>query len=193
MKNFKEYTDEQLMGLLKAGNRNAFECIYKRYWARLFDAAYRRLKSKEAAEEIVQDLFTYLWCKREAITLNHSFSTYINVALKYKIFNYIRDEAIRRKNIQIAHQFQPVYHNAVSDGIAYDELSGLIEKEINKLPEKCRLVFTLSRNDNFSFKEIAKELNISISTVEKHIGKALKILKTNLKDHIALLIYVFLS
>src|SRR5690606_9146689 len=118
---------------------------------------------------------------------------YINVALKYRVFNYIRNEVSRQKNIQLAQQALPVYENAVSDRIAYDELSVLIEKEINKLPEKCRLVFTLSRNDNFSFKEIAKELNISISTVEKHIGKALKILRTNLKDHIALLIYIFLA
>ncbi len=181
------------MWLLKEGNRKAFECIYRRYWPRLFDAAFRRLQSKEAAEEIVQDLFTYLWFKREAITLDYSFATYINVALKYRVFNYIRNEVSRQKNIQLAQQALPVYENAVSDRIAYDELSVLIEKEINKLPEKCRLVFTLSRNDNFSFKEIAKELNISISTVEKHIGKALKILRTNLKDHIALLIYIFLA
>src|SRR5690606_39760734 len=65
---------------------------------------------------------------------------YINVALKYRVFNYIRNEVSRQKNIQLAQQAQPVYENAVSDRIAHDELSGLIEKEINKLPEKCRLV-----------------------------------------------------
>ena len=91
------------------------------------------------------------------------------------------------------YQSKVAYNNSVGESIAYNELNELIEKEINSLPEKCKLVFTLSREENFSFKEIANELNISISTVEKHIVKALKILRTKLKDHIALLIFFFLS
>lgn len=193
MKNYKGYTDEQLILLLKAGNRNAFGCIYKRHWSSLFDTAYGKLQSTEAAEEVVQDLFLYLWCKREEITINYSFSTYIHTALKYRIYNYLRDEINRKKNIRLVYQSKVAYNNSVGESIAYNELNELIEKEINSLPEKCKLVFTLSREENFSFKEIANELNISISTVEKHIVKALKILRTKLKDHIALLIFFFLS
>src|SRR5690554_5350973 len=135
------------MLLLKEGNRKAFECIYQRHWLRLYDVAYGRLKSKEAAEEVVQDLFTYIWIKRETISLNYTFATYIQVALRYKVFNYIRKEVSRKKNIQIAQQLQPIHHNGVSEGIDYNELSELIEKEVSKLPEKCRQVFKLSRND----------------------------------------------
>jgi RNA polymerase sigma-70 factor (ECF subfamily) len=101
------YSDEQLIQLLKGGDREAFECIYRKYWPRLFDAAYKRVKSKEGAEEVIQELFTYIWCKREELQLTHAFSTYIHAALKYRIFNYIRNEVTKNKHIDSVKQTPP--------------------------------------------------------------------------------------
>lgn len=185
MKPYNLYTDEQLIQLLSGGDRKAFEYIFKKYWPLLFDAAYKRVNSKEVAEEIIQELFTYLWCKRGNIQLTQSFSTYIYVALKYRIFNHIRTELNKKKYAQWVTESQPRFINAVEENILFNELNSNIEREINNLPERCKQVFQLSRKENLTFKEIALKLDISINTVEKHIGKALKILRTNLKDHIA--------
>lgn len=99
MKFLNTYTDEQLLKLLINGDRKAFESIYKKYWPLLLDSAYKRVKSREVAEEIIQDLFTYLWCKREEIQITHSFSCYIHTALKYRIFNFIRKEIVNNKYV----------------------------------------------------------------------------------------------
>lgn len=192
MKPYNLYSDEQLIQLIRGGDRKAFECIFKKYWQLLFDTAYKRINSKEDAEEIIQELFTYLWCKREKLQLTHSFSTYIQVALKYRVFNYIRTEVNRKKYMESVKQTQPHYDHAVEESVLYNELSTVIEKEISNLPEKCGQVFKLSRKENLTFKEIAAKLEISINTVEKHVGKALKILRANLKDHIAIFTFLFL-
>lgn len=192
MKYFETYTDVQLLQLIKGGDRKAFESIYKKYWPILFDTAYKRVKSKEAAEEIIQELFTYLWCKREELQLTHSFSTYIHVALKYRIFNYIRKEINNNKYVDHIKKSQPHFNNAVEESVLYNELNLALEKEINNLPKKCKQVFHLSRKENLTLKEIAAELDISINTVEKHLGKALKIIRGNLKDYVATITFLFL-
>lgn len=192
MKYFETYTDVQLLQLIKGGDRKAFESIYKKYWPILFDTAYKRVKSKEAAEEIIQELFTYLWCKREELQLTHSFSTYIHVALKYRIFNYIRKETNNNKYVDHIKKSQPHFNNAVEESVLYNELNLALEKEINNLPKKCKQVFHLSRKENLTLKEIAAELDISINTVEKHLGKALKIIRGNLKDYVATITFLFL-
>lgn len=185
MKSLDSYSDKQLLHMLRDGDRKAFESIYKRYWPQLFDAAYKRIKSREIAEEIIQELFTYLWCKRKEIEIVHSFSTYMNVALKYKVFNYVRKEINKNKYIDSVKQIQ-TFNYAVDESVLYNELNAVIEKEINNLPERCKQVFQLSRNENLTLKEIALKLDISISTVEKQVSKALKILRNNLKDYIAI-------
>lgn len=190
MKTVDIHSDEELLQLLKCGDRKVFEHIYKKYWPRLFDAAYKRVKSKEAAEEIIQELFTYIWCKREELQLTHSFSTYIYSALKYRIFNYIRAEIVKNRYVNSVKQTQSHFSYAVEESVLYNELNGVLEKEINNLPERCRQVFNLSRKENLSFKEIATKLDISINTVEKQVGKALKILRTNLKDYMANLTFL---
>jgi RNA polymerase sigma-70 factor (ECF subfamily) len=79
----------------------------------------------------------------------------------------------------------------VEESVLYNELNTAIEKEINDLPERCRQAFKLSRKENLTFKEIAAKLDISVNTVEKHVAKALKILRTNLKDYIATFTFLF--
>jgi RNA polymerase sigma-70 factor (ECF subfamily) len=186
------FSDEVLLELLKDDDRKAFECLYRKYWSRLYDTAYKRLKSREAVEEIIQDLFTTLWCKRETIQITHSFSTYIFASLKYRIINYIRLEIVKNKYIHSVKHTQLSYDYAVEESVSYNELNTALESTINDLPERCRLVFNLSRKENLSFKEIAAELNISINTVEKQIGKALKILRANLKDYVPTFAFLFL-
>lgn len=184
------YSDEQLLKLLKDDDERAFKSLYGRYWPKLFETAYKRLKSNEAAEEIVQDIFTTLWCNRMKIEVRHTFSTYIHSALKYKVLDYYRSLIIQNRYIEAVQQEKTHYSLQVEEKLIFNELNTAIEAEISRLPDKCREVFNLSRKENLSFKEIALQMEISVNTVEKHVGKALKILRTNLKEYISISILI---
>jgi|SRR5690554_4143426 len=180
------YSDEQLLTLIKCGDERAFDLLYKKHWSLLFDAAYKRLKSREVAEEIVQDLFASLWSSRKHIEIQQSFLAYIHSALKYKVISYYRSNAIQNKYLDTLQHEKSGFVLHVEEKLIYNELNTAIEAEIIGLPDKCRKVFNLSRKENLSFKEIALQMDISVNTVEKHIGKALKILRTNLKEYISI-------
>src|SRR5690554_3447737 len=130
MKFSNTYSDEELLELLKGGDRKAFECLYRKYWSRLFDSAYKRLKSKEAVEEIIQELFISIWCKRETIEITHSLSTYLYASLKYRIFNHIRSEIVKNKYIESIKHNQAHHDYAVEESILYNELNSVIEGKI---------------------------------------------------------------
>src|SRR5688572_24325986 len=95
MKNFKAYSDEGLLKLLKRQELGAFEEIYMRYWKKLYTAAYKRVQSREISEELVQDIFTSLWVNRQVLKVE-TLSAYLYSAIKYKVINHLEKEISRR-------------------------------------------------------------------------------------------------
>ncbi|MDB5263234.1 MAG: polymerase, sigma-24 subunit, subfamily [Adhaeribacter sp.] len=182
------FTDEQLLLFLKENNENAFDEIYNRYWAKLFSQAYKRLANKETTEELLQDLFTKLWLNRHQINITSSLGAYLSGSIKYLVLNQIEKEGVRQR-FAVAHKQSLVtHHNLTEETIISQELEGLVAQEVEKLSPKCKSVFVLSRFDQYSNKDIAQRLNISEKTVENHIAKAIKLLKSNLKESLAAVI-----
>lgn len=177
------YTDAQLFSLVKKGNKEAFDRLYKKYWPILLDEAFKRLHSKEESEEIVQEFFIYLWVNKERIFLTHSFSSYVLTAIRYRVFNQIRRSIIEEKYIGFVMNAGPQHDDTVEEYVLYNDLKAAYDKEIESLPERCREVYTLRREGNLSFKEIAEKLDISVNTVDKQLTKALKRLREKLKDY----------
>ena len=177
-----KYSGKRIIDSFELKDLSTFEAIYRRYWSELFDAAYQRIHSAEKAEEIIQELFVELWEKREQIQIKESVAAYLFTALKFRILNYLRHEKVREAHLQIIRDNVPVSTNCLEEEIYVNELDTAYKSEVNNLPEKCRAAFELSRNEQLSFKEIAIKLNVSVNTVEKHVGKALKVLRFNLKD-----------
>lgn len=175
-------SDMELFALAKHENIEAFEIMYKRYWPELTDAAYKRLQSRQKAEDIVQEIFISLYNKRNVLELTVSLRAYLSKALKYKVLNEYRSEAVRNNYISSLF-FKDNCKNDFAEMLEAKELHSKIDLLLLQLPDKCRRVFYLSRNENMTNKEIAMELNISVSTVEKHICKALKVLKGSLKTY----------
>ncbi|MCC8411265.1 RNA polymerase sigma-70 factor [Mucilaginibacter sp. UR6-1] len=184
----KGKTDEELIDHIRDHSLPAFNELYDRYWNPLLAKAADRLKNREDAEEVLQELFVNLWRRRERLVLQFTFRTYIYAALKYEILRQVAKSQIRRNEVALE-------DNSLMEFLSLDEsffsveikeLQVQIEQEINKLPEKCRLIFRMSRNEGMSAKEIADNLNLSTRTVENQIGKALKILKGSLKSFIFL-------
>lgn len=186
MRDYEKLSDDDLAGLLKKGNITAFEEIYNRYWSRLYSAAYKRLRSREVCQEIVQDLFTSFWLGRKEFQLRASLESYLYVAVRYKVFNHLEKELVRRNYRSTLPAPALLADNSTEESIFLKDLNHQLEEELGQLPEKCRQVFELSRREQKSNREIALELNISEKTVENHITKALRILRTSLRDSIAL-------
>lgn len=174
--------DDELLSRLREGNRDAFAQLYKKYWRRLFDSAYKRLQLREECEEIIQEIFIDLWTKRENLLITVSLEAYLFGALRFGIYNFIRSRKIRDSYLDhLLHTSDPE-QNYIEDRLYYEELSQALDKSIQNLPEKFRKVYLLSRSENLTYKEIAIRLNLPMDTVEKHMGRALKILRDNLKD-----------
>lgn len=182
-KDFSTYTDEELFLLVKQGHKDAFEDIYRRFWQELLDAAYRRVKVQETAMELVQSLLVNLYLKRETIALNTSLRNYLHTALKNRVLNTVRSELVRNTYQQHVLRESTPYQPDAASSLQLKELQQKIDESCASMPEKCREVFYLSRKEHLSYQHIAQQLDISVNTVEKHMVKALKILRSRLKEY----------
>jgi RNA polymerase sigma-70 factor (ECF subfamily) len=177
----KKHTDQFLLDLIRKDDRKAFTELYNRYWDKTFAVAMHRLGDEHEAEEVVQEVFLSIWQRRATIELTHSVATYLSVAVKYKVISHLAKQhrrQLQRDELTIS---SPVMENSTTDWLHEKELRLLLERSINRLPEKCRIVFLLSRDENKTYAEIAAELNISQKTVEAHMSKALSTLRETLK------------
>jgi RNA polymerase sigma-70 factor (family 1) len=189
---YRLLTDEILIKLLKGGDEDALKEIYYRHWKPCYLHAIRKIRLKEAAEELVQNLFVGLWERRETLQVQ-DLQAYLHVALKYQVITYIRASIVREKYMRSAKLQGAAADTAdtcraseAESALLLHELSGAIETAIVRLPEKSRLIFRLSRFEHRSNKEISQSMAISEKAVEYHITQSLKLLRTHLKDFIFL-------
>ena len=162
---------------LKAGDHAAFEKIFERYSKQLYLFSLSYLKSEEAAEDIVQEVFIKIWSNRAAIKTDTSFQSYLfTMALNSvrKYFNQLsRQNELKHHVLFESFDFRPDF----DDRTDYQRLLYKLEELILQMPEKRRKVFVKKKLEDKSLKEIADELNITTKTVEYHITEAMRFLK----------------
>ncbi len=183
--------EQDLLDRLKANQKSALNELYKVYWEHLFLSAYNLLKDKEACEEIVQDIFINIWERRQELQINTTFKGYLYGMVRYKVFNHIRTHTKEKAVKTISAAEKRFQYNSAESEILYQDYEKHLEQIISTLPEKCKTVYRLSRNEHLSHKEISKKLNISTKTVENHITKALHTIRKALKEIIALMALIF--
>lgn len=177
---YRALSDDQLILLLKENNQLALSELYLRYWDKLFAVACKKLADPAEAEEIVQDIFVSLWERRKQLELRYQLCTYLAVAVKYRVIN-IMDKHYRERSREEAGSLEVAYLSPAADEYVLEkELVDRIEASISALPEKCRIVFRLSREEGLTNKQIAARMDVTESTVEKHMTKALKDIRSNL-------------
>jgi RNA polymerase sigma-70 factor (family 1) len=177
--------DIQLINRLKQDDEIALSRIYEKYWQPLYLAAYHVIKDKQICEDIIQELFIKLWNKRQSIEITVSLKAYLYASIRYEVYRQIRTGAVRGEIYDdlVARLHTPACYGTIE----YKELIAQVSSIVDKLPEKCREVYKLSREENLSHKQIASHLNISSKTVENHLTKALRLLRTSLSTEILVL------
>ncbi len=187
-----DYADQLL--LLKAGDEQAFEVFYEHFADRLYTFVYNRIRSKEEAEEIIQEIFISLWTNRQKLNITSSIESYLFSAAKYKILNFMQAVNVRQKYAAEYSKFlSRHYDNSLEEAVNLRYLESLIEKRISELPKQCQTAFRLSRMQDESIQAIAQRMNISTRTVENYITKALKHLRANLGELMVIILWPFLS
>jgi RNA polymerase sigma-70 factor (family 1) len=174
------HTDEQLLQLLAHDNREAFTELYNRYWDKTFAVAYHRLDDEQEAEEVVQEVFLSIWQRRASLKITHTMATYLSVAVKYKVINHLDRQYRKQQHLDELTFTSTETEDSTMQWLEEKELRERLDNSINQLPEKCRIVFLLSRDENKTYAEIAAELGISQKTVEAHMSKALSTLRQSL-------------
>ncbi|MEO6523389.1 MAG: RNA polymerase sigma-70 factor [Mucilaginibacter sp.] len=176
----KNLTDSDLLVMVRDDRMDAFEELYYRHWKKLYAFAYKRIRSKEVAEEIVQDFLTNLWAGRKTMHIKTSFEGYIYTSVRNLVLNYMAKETRKQAYSQFIRLFKTDVDNTTEETLNVRDVYFNLQKELSYLPTKCRSVFEMSRQENKSNKEIAAQLGISEKTVESHLTKAIRRLRVNL-------------
>lgn len=190
MSQYRSNSDEDLVRLLSRHDHAAFVEIYDRYAGLLYVHARGKLRCRETARDLVQELFTAFWKNRATLNLRGSLSAYLYTAVRYRVIN-----AITRKNLEHAYLnapeqllHAPVENVQADHHLREQQLKRLIEAEIDQLPERMRQIFRMSRQEHLTHKEIATELKLSEATVKKQVNNALKVLRVKLRPLLSLLL-----
>jgi RNA polymerase sigma-70 factor (family 1) len=189
-KEYKDYSEDLLVKLLKSDNKEAFHEIYRRYWHPLFLVARRKLNSQENAEEIVQDIFTDLWIRRTGLQID-DLKRYLLKSVKYKVLNTIKARLVRHHYENQTILSASEANQCTEDELAYYDLHRAIEEALVMLPDKTEKIFRLNRLEQQSVSEISTLLNIPERTVEYHITQSLRVLRLHLRDFVLCGLFFF--
>lgn len=177
---YQNSNDQELINLLKQGDRYAFTEIYDRHKSLLQRHAYKKLGDLDEANDILQELFVNLWDKRFDLSITTNLSGYLYSAMRNKILKRFAHKQVEDKYLVSLQHFLNQADYCTELTIRENEMAAIIQKEIDQLPARMREIFLLSRRDNLSHCEIAKRLSLAEPTISKQISNALKVLKYRL-------------
>lgn len=177
---YELFNEQELVNRLRENDPFAFRILYEKHAPRLMAFCFRFKFSKEESEEIVQEAFIKIWQNRNSIDPNKSFNTFLITIGKHLIYNQIRHNKYRSDYL---HEVNSELNASVVDLSNEGELQKIVNKAMMELPDKCRAVFRKSRMEGYSNQQIANEMNISKSTVENQLNKALKKIRSYVLKH----------
>ncbi|MFP4291352.1 MAG: RNA polymerase sigma factor [Cyclobacteriaceae bacterium] len=178
----KETEEQRFLLALKEQNEEKFiENLFRTYYSPLCRTVFNIVHDSDAAEDIVQDVFVKVWRKREQMDAGGYIKAYLYRSSINTALNYLEKNRRNRSMDDSPDAHASYSHNSTDDIISQQEVSKSIDQALQALPPKCRTVFSLSRFEEMSYAEIAAQLDISVKAVEKHMGKALRLMREHLK------------
>lgn len=179
---FKDSPDHVLIQECHKGNARAFDLLFDRYFNKLHFFTLKHVKDRVVTEEIVMDVMTRLWERREHFTLEVSLGPYLFRAVKNAIVDHYRKKEV--ETIDIAHITEShLSSHSAEDRLALEELNLVYRLQVDKLTPQQKKVFELSREEEMTYNQIASRLNLSVKTVENHITAALACLRKNINPY----------
>jgi RNA polymerase sigma-70 factor (family 1) len=176
------YSDDELLSAIRQDNEKAFEELVKRHWQPVHAMTYARVRSLDATQEIVQNLFISIWDKRTTLSIRH-LPSYLNAAIKNRVLNYIESQLTHRRHWDYYKQFIAQHDHVTENDVQANELMEALEYGMNELPEKSKKIFRLHQLEGVSISEIARSLNLSEKAIQYHITQSTKRLRLHLKDY----------
>jgi RNA polymerase sigma-70 factor (ECF subfamily) len=192
-----DYSDQDLVDGLRSGNLEAFHFLFEKHYKGMVAYGMRILQDMEIARDVVQDVFYYIWDKKDTLVITRSIDSYLFRSVHNACINHMKREETRdnytREFLAGVHDGYD-YRASPNGGLDYlseKNLNAEIEKAIEELPEQCRKIFRLSRFKGLRNKEIADIYAISTRTVETQIYRALKVLRKKLRHHLSVALLLF--
>jgi RNA polymerase sigma-70 factor (ECF subfamily) len=183
-----EFNGPEYWQKIQKGDKQAFELMFRTYYQPLCNYACSTVKDMDDAQEIVQNTFFNIWNKKNSLDVRSSMKAYLYRAVHNDCLNRLKHAKVKRMYAEDQQAVMTRTSEDSSKQMQVKELNVLVNKAIDSLPEQCGHIFKLSRFESMKYSEIAEHLNISVKTVENHMGKALKILREQLTDYLPLLI-----
>lgn len=175
---------KSLQQQIASGNQQAFASLFRLLYPRLLSFAMQYVHVKETAEEIANDVFIKLWNRKEYLDQVNNISTYLFVSVKNLSLNYLKQYS----HIHVVVENNEgdtnlVNHEDPEQQLEWKEMSFQLSQAIDNLPDQCRAVFKLIKEDGFRYKEVAEILGISPRTVETQLFRAMKKLQSLISAH----------
>ncbi len=180
-------SDRELCELLRDGDEHAYTVIYERYCKSLFSNAYKRLKDKELAKDLVQVVLTDLWRRRENVVIR-DLAAYLHTAVRFQVFKYI---SRKPDSTPFLDEFEIILASPVQadNALLEREIASLLKLWISALPSKRRIIFLLYAEEELSTRQIADKLGISQKTVQNQLHTAIGHLRLRLTKIITAAIF----
>lgn len=179
----KTVGDKLILEALRNSNQGVFEMVFKHYYSGLVIYADQIINNTAVSEDVVQSVFMKLWETRHNLEIR-SFRAYFIQCVKYRCIDHLRSREVKNRRSAQTIPFDQI--DFQEDLWLRAELDEIIQQAIDKLPPRCREIFTMSRLESLKTAEIAERLELSGRTVETQISKALKLLRVELAEYLAL-------
>lgn len=173
---------ERIITALANDNEAPMEELFNYYYPRLLNFSRKFLKIEEGIDDIIQEVFVKIWQNRKKINSQTTFNSYIFTITRNLLLNELRSRLNNEKTRDDIRTLSVAQEYSSLEEIEYRDVKEKVDELINKLPERQKEIFILSRTEGLSHKEIAEKLGINTKTVEYHITLAVKHLKENLKN-----------
>lgn len=169
--------DSELIFRIKEGDEEAFRIVFEIYSGKLYSFSFRFLKNREQCQEVVQEVFLNFWLSRSRLDGQYPLAPYLYTITKRLTLNVLRNIATSQNAMDKLWLDMRRLSNETEEGIIGDDLKRFTESALAKLPPQQQLVFRMSKQQELSYDEIARELHISRNTVKNHLVAALKSLR----------------
>ena len=168
--------DSHLIELWRTGNESAYRALFDRYFYKLYNYTSKLVADKRISEEIVMDVMLAVWQKRDMLNSNLSLSAYLYRSVKNRLIDHLRKQNLPTVSLDQT-TIEPPSAFITDSRLLHKELECLYRSSLNRLPPQKKRIFTMSREEGSSYKEIANRLQLSKNTVENHMVAALRLMK----------------